>query len=144
MRGRTVDLVLAGSGLAVGALMFVTGQYQARADARWLFGPLVVCCAALLLRRTAPLASVLVGTVAVAADVAIGPSLATPLVYTQVLYDACVHGRAALARALLVASGLIGMRERAALLGGDVDAGPTRDRFLVQAWLPYTLGEEGA
>jgi hypothetical protein len=36
------------------------------------------------------------------------------------------------------------MRERAALLGGDVAAGPSRGRFLVQAWLPYTLGEEGA
>jgi hypothetical protein len=34
------------------------------------------------------------------------------------------------------------MRERAALLGGDVTAGPNRGRFLVQAWLPYALGEE--
>ncbi|WP_432967621.1 sensor histidine kinase [Dactylosporangium sp. CA-233914] len=104
MRGRTVDLVLAGSGLAAGALMYVTGQHQARVDARWLFVPLVVCCGALLLRRTAPLACVLVGTAAVAGDVVIGPSLATPLVYTQVLYDACLHGRARLARALLAAS----------------------------------------
>ncbi|GAA4258389.1 sensor histidine kinase [Dactylosporangium darangshiense] len=104
MRGRVVDLVLAGSGLAAGALMFVTGQYQARVHPLWLFVPLVVCCGALLLRRTAPLASVIVGTAAVACDVVIGPSLATPLVYTQVLYDACVHGRAALARALLVVS----------------------------------------
>jgi hypothetical protein len=104
VRGRTIDLVLAGSGLATGVLMFVTGQYQARADPRWLFLPLAVCCGALLLRRTRPLAGVLVGTAAVAGDVVIGPSLANPLVYTQVLYDACVHGRAALARALLVAS----------------------------------------
>ncbi|MFG2040319.1 sensor histidine kinase [Dactylosporangium sp. NPDC048998] len=104
MKGRTVDLVLAGSGLGAGALMFVTGQYQARVAPAWLFLPLAVCCGALLLRRTAPLTSVLVGTAAVAADIAIGPSLATPLVYTQVLYDACVHGRAALARALLAAS----------------------------------------
>ncbi|GAA2344368.1 sensor histidine kinase [Dactylosporangium salmoneum] len=104
MKGRAVDLVLAGSGLCAGALMFVTGQWQARVAPAWLFVPLVVCCGALLLRRTAPLASVLVGTAAVAGDVVIGPSLATPLVYTQVLYDACLHGRAALARALLAVS----------------------------------------
>ncbi|MFI5907628.1 sensor histidine kinase [Dactylosporangium sp. NPDC051541] len=104
MRGRTVDRVLAGSGLAAGALMFFTGQYQARVDARWLFVPLVVCCSALLLRRGAPVTSVLVGTVAVAGDVVIGPSLATPLVYTQVLYDACLHGSARLAKVLLATS----------------------------------------
>ncbi|MEU7874386.1 histidine kinase [Dactylosporangium sp. NPDC049140] len=104
MKGRTVDWILAGSGLAAGALMFVTGQYQARLDARWLFAPLVVCCGALLLRRAAPVASVAVGTAAVAADVVIGPSLATPLVYTQVLYDACLHGSARLARLLLAGS----------------------------------------
>lgn len=104
MKGRAIDCVLAGSGLAAGALMFATGQYQARVAPVWLFAPLAVCCGALLLRRTAPPASVLIGTAAVAADVAIRPSLATPLVYTQVLYDDCVHGRAALARTLLAAS----------------------------------------
>ncbi|WP_433072990.1 sensor histidine kinase [Dactylosporangium sp. CA-052675] len=104
MRGRTVDWILAGSGFAAGSLMYVTGQWQAHVDARWLFAPLAVCCGALLLRRTAPVASVAVGTAAVAADIAIGPSLATPLVYTQVLYDACLHGSARLARSLLAAS----------------------------------------
>ncbi|MFC5003079.1 sensor histidine kinase [Dactylosporangium cerinum] len=104
MKGRAVDLLLAGAGLAVGLLMLLTGQYHARAGVGWLLPPLVVCCAALLLRRTAPLASVLIGTVAVTADVIVGPSLATPLVYTQVLYDACVHGRQSLARALLACS----------------------------------------
>ena len=33
--------------------------------------------------------------------------------------------------------GLVGMRERAALLGGRLDAGPGDDgRFVVRAWLP--------
>ncbi len=104
MKGRAVDLALAGAGLGLGLLMLATGQYHARAGTAWLVPPLVVCCAALLLRRTAPLASVLIGTVAVATDVVVGPSLATPLVYTQVLYDACVHGRQSLARALLACS----------------------------------------
>ncbi|MET7419786.1 histidine kinase [Dactylosporangium sp. NPDC005555] len=104
MRGRIVDLALAGAGLSIGLLMLVTGQYQQQWGAGWLVPPLVVCCAALLLRRTAPLASVLIGTAAITADVVVGPSLATPLVYTQVLYDACVHGRQSLARALLACS----------------------------------------
>jgi signal transduction histidine kinase len=104
MRGRTVDLALAGAGLSVGLLMFATGQYQAQWDVGWLVPPLLVCCAAVLLRRVSPLASVLIGTVALTADVIVGPSLATPLIYTQVLYDACVHGRQSLARALLTCS----------------------------------------
>jgi signal transduction histidine kinase len=32
--------------------------------------------------------------------------------------------------------GLLGMRERVALHGGRVDAGPTRDGYTVRAWLP--------
>jgi signal transduction histidine kinase len=36
------------------------------------------------------------------------------------------------------AHGLIGMRERAALLGGRVDAGPDNGRFRVRAVLPYS------
>jgi signal transduction histidine kinase len=104
MKGRTVDLILAGSGLALGLIMYATGQWQAHYRPVWLLLPLVVCCAALLLRRTAPVVSVLVGTAALAGDLVVGPSLATPLVYTQVLYDACVHGRAVLARVLLAVS----------------------------------------
>jgi signal transduction histidine kinase len=32
--------------------------------------------------------------------------------------------------------GLTGMRERAELLGGRLDAGPTGDGFKVELWLP--------
>ena len=32
--------------------------------------------------------------------------------------------------------GLTGMRERAELLGGRLDAGPTPDGFRVELWLP--------
>jgi signal transduction histidine kinase len=39
-----------------------------------------------------------------------------------------------------VGHGLVGMRERAALLGGSLDAGPSNGGFGVRARLPY--GEE--
>jgi signal transduction histidine kinase len=41
-----------------------------------------------------------------------------------------------------VGMGLIGMRERAELLGGTLTAGPTEDGFRVRAELPYRLEEE--
>lgn len=41
-----------------------------------------------------------------------------------------------------VGMGLIGMRERAELLGGSLAAGPTEDGFRVCAELPYRLEEE--
>jgi signal transduction histidine kinase len=34
--------------------------------------------------------------------------------------------------------GVIGMRERAALLGGSLEAGPTGGRFQLHAWLPFS------
>jgi signal transduction histidine kinase len=38
--------------------------------------------------------------------------------------------------------GLIGMRERAALLGGELTAGPDRFDFVVQARLPFVSGDQ--
>jgi signal transduction histidine kinase len=42
--------------------------------------------------------------------------------------------------------GLTGMRERAELLGGRLDAGPTRDGFRVELWLPTEIqqGKSGS
>jgi signal transduction histidine kinase len=40
-----------------------------------------------------------------------------------------------------VGHGLVGMRERAALLGGSLEAGPSDRRFRVRARLPYDPGE---
>jgi signal transduction histidine kinase len=37
--------------------------------------------------------------------------------------------------------GIVGMRERAALLGGSLEAGPNDGRFRVRARLPYDPGE---
>jgi signal transduction histidine kinase len=38
--------------------------------------------------------------------------------------------------------GLTGMRERAELLGGRLNAGPTDDGFRVELWLPHCLGQD--
>ena len=74
--------------------------------------PLVAVCVAVGLRRVAPRASLAVGTGALVVDTALGSSLGTVLVYTQVLYDACVYGPPRLWRWLLritVALSLVGV-----------------------------------
>lgn len=53
---------------------------------------LMVASVGLALRRRAPLAGLAIGAVAMSGDVALGGSLATALVFTQVLYEACLHG----------------------------------------------------
>ncbi|MEV4810795.1 sensor histidine kinase [Micromonospora avicenniae] len=94
-RGR--DLALAGASLAGGLVLFGLGI---RWQTSWhpdlpevlFLPPLLAACVAIGLRRVATRASLLVGTVAVLADLLLGTSLGTVLVYTQVLYDACVYG----------------------------------------------------
>jgi signal transduction histidine kinase len=125
LRGHRVDLLLFAVCVTAGLLTFAIGQYDlARAglSAGWLLVPFLVCCGAVLLRRAAPVVSVLVGTAAVAADLVLGPSLATVLVFTQVLYDGCVHGRTWLYRMLLAGSvGLTVVAAAVALaIGRDV------------------------
>jgi hypothetical protein len=59
----------------------------------WAFClPLVAVCAAVALRRVAPRRSLALGTAALAADLLLGGSLGTILIYTEVVYDAMVFG----------------------------------------------------
>jgi signal transduction histidine kinase len=106
------DLTLAGLSLAGGLVMLalgIVGTFQASpVGPTWLFvGPLVVSCVALALRRVATRTGLALGTGAVIVDLALGSSLGTLLVYTQVLYDTCLYGSARMWRVLLrVAIGL--------------------------------------
>ncbi|RZT80338.1 signal transduction histidine kinase [Micromonospora violae] len=100
------DLLLAGASLAGGLVLFALGwQPQVRPNAQLpsalFLPPLVAVCVAVGLRRVAPRASLAVGTGALVVDTALGSSLGTVLVYTQVLYDACVYGPPRLWRWLL-------------------------------------------
>jgi signal transduction histidine kinase len=67
----------------------------------YFVGTLLACCAAVGLRRLSPTGSLALGTVAFGADLLLGGSLSTALVFTQVLYDACVYGPGRMWRWLL-------------------------------------------
>ncbi|MEV1330655.1 histidine kinase [Micromonospora costi] len=94
-RGR--DLALAATALVGGLVLFGLGtqpqlSWRSTLPDTLFLPPLVAACVAVGLRRVASRASLALGTAAVTADLLLGGSLGTVLVYTQVLYDACVYG----------------------------------------------------
>ncbi|MER7332149.1 MULTISPECIES: histidine kinase [unclassified Micromonospora] len=100
------DLTLAAASLAGGGVLYgldtqpQVPQQPGLPEPLFLV-PLVAACVAVSLRRVATRTSLTLGTAALVADLAMGGSLATVLVYTQVLYDACVFGSARTWRWLL-------------------------------------------
>lgn len=103
------DIALAGASFVGGLLLFSVGSYREMTPSPDLPAPLFlvtlgVACLAVAARRTATRTSLAVGTAAVLVDLALGGSLATVLVYTQVLYDACVYGPPRMWRWLLWAT----------------------------------------
>ncbi|WP_422736286.1 sensor histidine kinase [Micromonospora sp. WMMD729] len=100
------DLTLAGASLAGGLVLYGLGmqpQIVPHPDVppALFLVPLLAVCGAVGLRRVAPRTSLAVGTGALVVDTALGNSLGTVVVYTQVLYDACVYGPPRLWRWLL-------------------------------------------
>jgi signal transduction histidine kinase len=92
------ELLVAGVAVGGGLLLFVLGTYPLVQDLGyrppgWLYLiPMAVAGMSLVLRRRAPLVCLGVGAMAFVADAALGGSIATALIFTQVLYEACVHG----------------------------------------------------
>lgn len=101
------DLVTAVVAFAVGAAFLVVLTQQPWSQTRWQLGPVALVCVGLVFRRSAPLVALPIGTAAVVAHQILvgenqaGPALATPLIYTQILYDACLYGSRRLSRLLL-------------------------------------------
>ncbi|MET7666881.1 sensor histidine kinase [Micromonospora luteifusca] len=100
------DLALAGASLVGGLVLHALGwqpQIHPHADvpSALFLPPLLAMCVAVGLRRIAPRTSLATGTGALVVDTALGGSLGTILIYTQVLYDACVYGPPRLWRWLL-------------------------------------------
>jgi signal transduction histidine kinase len=98
------DLALAGGSFLGG--LAVLGAYRQilpvpPTPPLYFVGTLFASCAAVALRRRSPRGSLTLGTAAFGFDLLLGASLATALVYTQVLYDACVYGPGRMWRWLL-------------------------------------------
>ncbi|MEV1023487.1 histidine kinase [Streptomyces sp. NPDC050264] len=76
-------------------------------DGAWLLVPLVVMSALELLRRTRPQFAVVVGTLVLVADQFTQGSLATVLMFTDLMYAGVLYGTPAAARRLPVTTGLV-------------------------------------
>ncbi|MFF0470632.1 sensor histidine kinase [Micromonospora zamorensis] len=127
------DVALAGASLVGGLALYALGwQPQIHRDAdlptALFLPPLLAMCVAVGLRRVAPRTSLATGTVALVVDVALGGSLGTVLIYTQVLYDACVYGPPRLWRWLLRVTVVL------SLVGGVVGV------FVVGQWRGVAVG----
>ncbi|MFD0656876.1 sensor histidine kinase [Thermocatellispora tengchongensis] len=66
-----------------------------------LVPPLVAVCAAVAVRRRAPLVALGLGLVGISGDLVVGPSLGTVLVFTDNLYAATLYGPRAIVRWML-------------------------------------------
>lgn len=101
-------LLLIGLGLT-GVWGGETGLVQLSDDERWWFAvPLTVSCVALVFKRRAPVATLLIGFLALAVDFLLGGSIATLLPFFDLLYTAALIGSTRVRRVLwIVAGGLV-------------------------------------
>ncbi|MFH9610024.1 sensor histidine kinase [Streptomyces sp. NPDC017448] len=104
-------VALAASGLLGGVLLWLLGLHTQGGhpfSAPWAtLLPLTVMASAELLRRTAPRTALTLGVLALVADQFTRGSLATALMFTDVMYAAVLYGAPAAARRLPVATLLI-------------------------------------
>ncbi len=103
------DLAISLVSFAGGLVLYAAGGWRMFFGAslwsdapHWvLLVPMAVMAGCCLLRRLAPGTAEAIGLLALAADTLLGGSLGTALIFTQVVYDACVYGRPWLWRANL-------------------------------------------
>ncbi|MFE9095262.1 sensor histidine kinase [Streptomyces sp. NPDC007264] len=109
------DVLIAASGLLGGLLLWGIGLSSRRPGdglvlwpERWaLLVPLAVTAGCELLRRTRPKAALLTGTAALAADTVTLGSLATVVMFTDLMYAAVLYGTPASARRLPWITGVL-------------------------------------
>ncbi|MBD0710153.1 MULTISPECIES: sensor histidine kinase [unclassified Streptomyces] len=110
-RPHRVDLLIALSGLACGLLLWAFGLFTTGGrlfDQRWApLVPLVVVACTEAVRRILPQTALVVGTLAVVADQFTNGSLATVLMFTDVVYAAVVYGSPASARRVPYSTALV-------------------------------------
>lgn len=114
-RPHRFDVYIAAGGLLGGLLLALIGLATRRSDdpitlfdGPWpVLVPLTVLAGCELLRRTAPRVALLTGTVAICADLVTQGSLATLLMYTDVVYAAVLYGPLASARRIQWITGLL-------------------------------------
>ncbi|MCG5220292.1 histidine kinase [Streptosporangium sp. KLBMP 9127] len=93
MGGMRRSLMFAGATFVAGLVLLAVGVYTERDTPPWLLVfPLLVGCVGVALRRRAPMATLALGVVAVSGDLALGPSVATIVIFTDNLYAATLYG----------------------------------------------------
>ncbi|MFD7054094.1 sensor histidine kinase [Streptomyces mirabilis] len=109
------DVGIAAGGLLGGLFLWSVGLYSrtpddpmSRADQGWaVLVPLAVMACCELLRRTRPRTALLVGTLALVADLLTRGSLATVVMFTDLVYAAVLYGSPGAARRIPWITGLI-------------------------------------
>ncbi|MGW1867553.1 sensor histidine kinase [Streptomyces mauvecolor] len=105
------DVLIAGAGLLGGLVLWAVGLHTQGDDRplpdAWVLVPLALMAGLELLRRTAPQTALALGTCALVADQFTRGSLATVVMFTDLVYAAVVYGSPSAARRIPVSTGLI-------------------------------------
>lgn len=125
------DVILASVGLSGGLFLWLVGIHVQNGrlfDAPWVsLLPLAVISALELLRRSAPQTALAVGTLALIADQFTVGSLATLLMFTDLVYAAVLYGTPAAARRIPVTTLLVTV----AVTAGFIAWIPSADALLI-------------
>ncbi|MER5891720.1 histidine kinase [Streptomyces sp. NPDC001876] len=105
------DVLIAVIGLSGGLVLWLAGLHTQNGrllDAHWVaLVPLAVMAGLELLRRSAPRTALVVGTLTLVADQFTSGSLATVLMFTDIMYAAVLYGTPAAARRIPVTTFLV-------------------------------------